>query len=92
MPKIYLNGYMDVPEEAVDDVKSALVEHIRLTRLEEGCEKFEVIESPQKIGRFDVSEIFSSKESFDAHQQRVKNSVWGEVTKGYPRNYQVEEK
>jgi len=92
MNKIYLNGYIDVPKEALDRVNEALVEHIRLTHLEEGCEKFEVTPSREKSGRFDVREIFSSKESFEAHQARVQNSYWGEVTKGFERHYTVEEK
>ena len=73
-------------------VNDALVEHIRLTRLEEGCEKFEVTLSQEKSGHFDVSEIFTSKESFELHQMRVKNSHWGEVTKNFERYYRVEEK
>ena len=83
---------MDVPAEAVDEVKAALVEHMRLTKLEDGCEKFDVKLSDKIIGRFEVSEIFSSKESFEAHQERVQCSDWGEVTRGYPRHYKVEEK
>ena len=92
MTKIYLNGYMDVPEDALDDVNLALKEHVRLTKLEEGCEKFEVKLSDTKTGRFEVSEIFSSKENFAVHQERVKNSNWGEITKNYSRHYKVEEK
>ena len=92
MTKIYLDGYMDVPEDAIDKVKLSLTEHIKLTKSEKGCEKFEVNLSNTKAGRFEVSEIFSSKESFDAHQERVKNSDWGNITKGYPRHYTVEEK
>ncbi len=92
MTKIYLNGYMDVPEDAIDKVSFALKEHIRLTKLEDGCEKFEVSFSDSKVGRFEVSEIFSSKDSFESHQERVKNSDWGQITKGYPRHYTIGEK
>lgn len=92
MTKIYLEGYMDVPLEALEEVNLALKDHIRLTKAEEGCEKFDVILSEEKVGRFMVSEVFSSKESFEAHQARVKNSDWGKVTEGYPRHYTVEEK
>ena len=92
MTKIYLNGYMDVPLEAVDAVSEALKEHVRLTKAEEGCEKFDVSLSTDKQGRFNVSEVFASKQSFEAHQERVKNSDWGKVTQGYPRHYTVEEK
>ena len=92
MPKIYLNGYLDVPEEATERVNIALQDHIRLTQQEEGCEEFDVQLSSTQKGRYNVAEIFSSRESFEAHQARVKNSDWGSVTEGYPRHYTIEEK
>ena len=92
MSKIYLNGYIDVPLDRLDDVTEALIKHKRLTREEDGCLSFEVDPCPQVAGRFLVSEIFVDKEAFVAHQVRTKASDWGRVTKGMPRHYTVEEK
>ena len=85
--KIFLNGYIDVPNDRIAAVKSALSEHISLTRAENGCIMFEVVSSDTVPGRFMVSEVFVNQSAFDAHQERTKNSDWYNITAGIPREY-----
>jgi len=87
--KVYLNGYVDVPEDRLEAVKAALPEHIALTRAEAGCISFEVMPSDLVPGRFIVAEIFENQAAFDAHQERAQNSNWFTVTKGIPREYSI---
>ena len=87
--KIFLTGYIDVPDNRIDSVKSALKEHISLTRAEEGCISFDVVPSDTIVGRFMVSEIFANQTAFDAHQKRTKKSIWFETTEGIPRQYSI---
>lgn len=87
--KVYLNGYIDVPEDRLKAVKAALPTHIALTRAEEGCISFEVQPSDIVPGRFIVAEIFVDQAAFDAHQERAQNSDWFIVTKGIPREYSI---
>ncbi|WP_299924720.1 putative quinol monooxygenase [uncultured Pelagimonas sp.] len=86
---VTLEGYIQVPEDRLDEVRTALVEHIKLTRAEPGCLRFEVVASQTKMGRFDVSEEFLDKAAFEAHQARVKSSDWGRITQGIPRDYEI---
>lgn len=87
MPKIILEGYIDVPEADLDVVKSELPEHIELTRKEEGCLVFNVEADPKAANRFNVYEEFVSQEAFEAHQERVRESRWGRVTRNTRRSY-----
>jgi quinol monooxygenase YgiN len=87
--QIQLTGAMICTTERLAEVRAALPEHIRLTRAEPGCLKFNVIEG--EGGRFEVDELFSNRAAFDAHQARGANSVWAEVTAGLPREYEVSE-
>ncbi len=86
---VTLEGYIQVPKERLDDVRTALVEHIELTRAEPGCLRFEVVASQTEPGRFDVSEEFEDKAAFETHQARVKSSDWGRITQGIPRDYKI---
>ncbi len=86
---ITLRGHIQVSQDRLDDVRSALDEHIRLTRAEPGCLRFEVIASITVPGRFDVSEEFEDKAAFETHQARVKSSDWGRITQGIPRDYKI---
>ena len=89
MPEIRLTGTMTCPPERTDAVRSALPEHIRLTRAEPGCLAFEVTETAS--GVFSVAERFAHRTAFEAHQRRTRASVWARVTAGCPRDYEVTE-
>ncbi|NOD34027.1 MULTISPECIES: putative quinol monooxygenase [unclassified Ruegeria] len=88
--RVFLNGLIDVPQDRLEDVRAALPLHIALTRAEEGCMSFEVVEDQTTPGRFMVSEVFATQAAFDAHQVRTKASDWFQVTQGIPRNYTIE--
>lgn len=89
--KIHLTGYIDVPADRMEAIKTALIEHIRLTHTEAGCVSFEVTPAPDHPGRFNVAEVFINREAFDLHQSRTATSEWAQLTKGIARSYQIEE-
>ncbi|MBO9466798.1 antibiotic biosynthesis monooxygenase [Tropicibacter sp. R15_0] len=86
---VTLKGFISVPQDRLDSIRSALPEHIRLTRAEPGCLSFDVVESDTTPGRFDVAEEFTDKAAFDAHQVRVKASDWGKISVGIERSYEI---
>ncbi|WP_368188080.1 putative quinol monooxygenase [Aestuariibius sp. HNIBRBA575] len=86
---VHLNGYILVPQDRLNDIRAALVDHIRLTRQEPGCISFNVDENPDIPGRFDVAEEFTDADSFAAHQTRVKASDWGRISAGIERDYTI---
>ena len=87
--KIFLNGYIMVPADRIEQVRAALPDHIALTRDEPGCLVFEVLEDPDTAGRFNVREVFANQAAFDAHQARTRASDWFGVTQGLPRDYSI---
>ncbi len=87
---VVLTGTLDVPPDRLAAVRAALPEHIRLTRAEPGCLRFEVVEDPEAPGHFRVNEEFTDAASFRAHQARVKSSDWGRISEGIPRDYEIE--
>lgn len=89
--RVSLQGYILVPPEDLTAVRQALPLHISLTRQEAGCILFEVTESHQQTGRFDVHEQFVDRPAFEAHQARVKNSDWGAISRHAERFYQITE-
>lgn len=90
MPNIVLKGFIVVPDADLEVVKQALPQHIELTQQEPGCLVFEVPPHPSDPNRFDVYEVFNSKAAFEAHQQRVQQSYWGQVTTRVERHYSVQ--
>lgn len=87
MSKVYLDGHLEVSADRLAAVAAALPEHIRLTRAEPGCLRFEVTQNAEDPTRFQVSEIFADQPAFDAHQARAVTSAWAKVTAGLPRHY-----
>ena len=71
-------------------VRRYLPEHIRLTKEEAGCLAFEVKETDDPL-IWSVEELFTSQETFDAHQARTKGSVWGKETRAIAREYAITE-
>ncbi|NOI64433.1 antibiotic biosynthesis monooxygenase [Vibrio aestuarianus] len=74
MGKVILSGYIEIPENELEVVTTALEKHIELTRQEIGCLVFEVIQSTDDRNRFNVYEEFVDKSAFELHQERVKAS------------------
>jgi tRNA(adenine34) deaminase len=86
---VSLQGKLWVPKKQLVATKRVLVEHIALTQAEPGCRAFEVRQSLDDPLCFIVSERFANDEALLAHQQRVADSSWGALTKGFPRHYKV---
>ena len=75
MPRITLAGFLICRcLEEGDRVAALLPEHIRLTRSEPGCLRFEVVRSMADPVRFAVYETFTDRQAFDAHQARTRAS------------------
>jgi autoinducer 2-degrading protein len=89
MSKITLKGTLTVPEDQVDEIATALGTHIEISRKEPGCLVFAVVQDPDQPNRFQVYEEFQNQESFDAHQERTKQSNWARLTKNAIRNYEL---
>lgn len=91
MAKVVLTGYILIPDDDLEQVKTALVKHTQLTRSEPGCLVFNVTPDSSNANKFNVYEEFVDKISFETHQLRVKNSRWGAVTSNVQRHYQITE-
>lgn len=89
MSKVTLKGFIIVQTEDLSAVKEELINHRNLTHAEPGCLIFEVTQSESNPNRFDVYETFVNKAAFDAHQQRIQNSHWREVTANVERHYEI---
>ncbi|CAM4388221.1 putative quinol monooxygenase [Vibrio agarivorans] len=89
MGKVILKGIIEIPFDQLESVRVCLPQHIQLTREERGCVVFDVVVRPNNPCCYDVYEEFISRAAFDAHQQRVKASRWGKVTKQVIRDYQI---
>ena len=89
MSKVFLKGFIMVPQAELAVVMDELSNHIRLTREETGCLVFEVAQSKSDPCRFDVYEEFINQAAFESHQRRVKSSRWGKVTVNVDRRYTV---
>lgn len=86
---ITLQGFIIVPREILEMVKTALIEHKRLTIQEPGCISFSVTQNQNNFCKFDVYEEFVDQTAFEQHQARVNYSDWGNVTKDVERHYQI---
>jgi len=71
-------------------VRRYLPEHVRLTKEESGCLRFEVKPTADPL-IWSVEELFTSRQSFDMHQARTKASTWGRETAAIAREYAVAE-
>jgi quinol monooxygenase YgiN len=89
MEKVILNGHIIVADEDLTAVQSELATHIALTHQESGCIVFNITADTNNVNKFNVYEEFSDKESFAAHQVRVKGSKWGSLTGNVERHYEV---
>jgi nucleoside-diphosphate-sugar epimerase/quinol monooxygenase YgiN len=86
---VLLAGYMRVPDADIEEVKAALPEHIKRTRAEIGCQRFDVWQDDVDGRNFHVIERFASKDAFNSHQERLQKSHWAEVTKNAIRHYDI---
>ena len=89
MSKVILQGHILVPDNDLEAVTQALVVHKELTLSEPGCIVFRVSQSSLQPNRFEIYEEFTSRETLEAHQQRVKASEWCDISKNVTLHYQT---
>jgi quinol monooxygenase YgiN len=90
MAHITLTGFLIARTlDEADRIAANLPEHIRLTRAEPGCLGFEVVRSQSDPCRFAVTETFTDRAAFQAHQARTAASPWARITAGIPRDYTI---
>lgn len=82
---IRLTGTLTCAPSEAATVRAALPEHIRLSRAEPGCLAFDVTETAP--GVFSVSERFTDRAAFDAHQERTRASAWWQATGHMTRDF-----
>ena len=86
---VTLEGYLRcATEDEAARVRAALPEHVRLTRAEPGCLRFDVTPTDDPLV-WAVSEAFTDAAAFEAHQARASASAWAHATKGIARDYQT---
>lgn len=66
-------------------VRAHLPEHLRLTRAEPGCLRFDV--TPIDPLTWQVDEEFTDRAAFDAHQTRTRASEWFRQTATIRRDF-----
>ncbi|WP_147105593.1 putative quinol monooxygenase [Tateyamaria sp. syn59] len=75
-------------EDEAARVRAALPEHIRLTKAEPGCMRFDVLATDDPLV-WTVSEEFTDPAAFEAHQARAAASDWARETAGIARDYKI---
>src|SRR5689334_13493027 len=83
----HLLGTMTVPARDLERVRAVLPEHILVTRAEPGCRSFRVEE--QGEGVFLVSEEFTDRAAFEAHQERLRGTPWAAASANAIRSYKT---
>ena len=76
--------------DEVSIVRTYLPEHIRLSRAEPGCLKFNVDPTDDPLV-WRLDEAFVDRQAFDAHQTRTRGSVWFQVSTSLQRDFKVVE-
>ena len=89
MSRIVLEGHILVPDKDIPAVMAALPTHIKRTRMEKGCLRFEVTQDPQNPSLFRVYEEFVDRAALEAHQQRVRTAEWGKIAADAERHYKI---
>lgn len=84
-----LTGHIKVPLTDLDAVRAGLPAHIALTRAEPGCLNFDVEVDAYAPAIFHVNEEFADSVSYIHHQERVRDSSWGAITKNVERHYEI---
>lgn len=68
-------------------VATHLPDHIRLSRAEPGCLRFDVTPAGPLV--WQVDEIYADRDSFAAHQARTQGSDWFRATAQVKRDYTI---
>lgn len=85
---IRLTGTLHCPPDRASAVRDALPAHVGLSRAEPGCLSFDVTETAP--GVFAVSETFTDRAAYDAHQTRTRASAWWRITGHMARDFTLD--
>lgn len=88
---VKLTGFLAVPDSEISLVQEYAPEHIRLSRAEPGCLKFEFWQDPENPNKFLLDELFKDRAAFDLHTARAKASEWGQISAHLTRHFIIEE-
>ena len=83
---IVITGTIMCDAAQLDMFRAALDAHIRLSRAEPGCLRFEIRPAPDAPGTFLVAERFVDHAAFDAHTARTRASAWWAKTQHMARD------
>lgn len=86
---VCLAGHIDVPPHRRAIIKEALPRHIKLSRRELGCLRFDITADPQLGGRYHLVEVFKDRAAFGVHQKRSAASDWAVAVQGIVRDYNI---
>jgi quinol monooxygenase YgiN len=88
---IRLRGHLIcMTTEEAATVRWHLADHVRLSRQEPGCISFNVEPTDDPM-KWEVDEAFTTRETFDGHQLRTRESEWFKATRSILRDFRVEE-
>lgn len=90
MTRVRLRGRLICDAGDIALVERLLPDHVRLTRAEPGCLRFDVVRAEGVAAEYAVDELFADATAFDAHRARAAASVWGRATAHIRRDYMVE--
>ncbi len=91
MPRITVTGYLRATADDAALIARLLPDHIRLSRAEPGCLKFNVLPSETIPHALELDEAFADRAAFEAHQARTRASAWGQETTHITRDFTVSE-
>lgn len=86
---VRLKGFIIIPPEELELIEKELAIHADLSRKEPGCITFQATKSETNPQQYNIYEEFIDQPAFDFHQDRVKNSRWGAVSKSVKRYYEM---
>lgn len=88
---VKLTGFLEVPDTDIALVQKHAPAHIRLSREEDGCLKFDLWQDAIDPNKFRVDEAFKDRAAFELHSKRAKASEWGQKTAHLDRQFTIDE-
>jgi nucleoside-diphosphate-sugar epimerase/quinol monooxygenase YgiN len=85
--EMWLAGHIDVAEKHLALTLKLLPDHIKASRAEAGCLRFDVVQDTNIPTRLHVVEGFRSVKDFDIHQIRSQSSPWFDAARFFTRDY-----
>jgi quinol monooxygenase YgiN len=75
--------------EEADRVSELLPEHIRTTRAERGCVRYEVWRSRADPVRYAFHGVFTNRATYGEHLARSEATLYGTCTRHIPRDFRL---